>query len=164
MQKVQLKWKLQEAKDHSVQRHCSNCGRTVRFTDTMIRRHNANGKNIYRFAIYKCEKNHTWNKKLEIYQAHTDHARVVEKPSEPPSQLTIINIKDYQTIGIEKITITLADVQGKFRVDKIIADQIKDWSRTDVIKRIQEGKICINNEPVKPSTRLKTADEIQIDL
>ncbi|MCF6411443.1 S4 domain-containing protein [Pseudalkalibacillus salsuginis] len=164
MQKVQLKWKLQETKDYSVQRHCSNCGRTVRFTDTMIRRHNANGKNIYRFAIYKCDKNHTWNKKLEIYQAYTEHARVVEEPSEQPSQLTIINIKDYQTIGIEKITITLADVQGKFRVDKIIADQIKDWSRTDIIKRIQEGKIRINNEPAKPSTRLKTADEIQIDL
>ncbi|WP_221568325.1 S4 domain-containing protein [Alkalihalobacillus sp. TS-13] len=164
MQKVQLNWKLQETKDNTVERHCSNCGKTVRFTDTMIRRHNANGKNIYRFAIYKCDKNHTWNKKLEIYQAYTDHARVVEEQQEQPGQLTAITIKDYQIIGIDKIMIKLSDVQGRFRLDKIIADQIKDWSRTEVTKRILEGKIRINDEPAKPSSRLKTADEIRIEL
>jgi hypothetical protein len=27
-------------------------------------RQNANGKNIYTYAIYKCGKDHTWNRKL----------------------------------------------------------------------------------------------------
>ncbi|WP_261134364.1 S4 domain-containing protein [Bacillus sp. Marseille-Q3570] len=164
MQKVRLTWKLQEINDNIVERHCSNCGKTVRFTDTMIRRHNANGKNIYRFAIYKCDKNHTWNKKLEIYQAYTDHARVVEEQPEQPSQLSEIKIKDYQTNGTDKITIKLSDVQGRFRLDKIIADQIEDWSRTEVTQRIHEGRILLNDEPAKPSSRLKTADQITIDL
>ncbi|MDX8361573.1 hypothetical protein [Cytobacillus sp. IB215316] len=51
------------------QRYCSNCGRVVLFYDTLIRRHNANGKNIYRYAIYKCEKNHTWKKSLKLIKA-----------------------------------------------------------------------------------------------
>ncbi|WP_408009197.1 S4 domain-containing protein [Pseudalkalibacillus sp. A8] len=164
MQKVQLTWKLHETKDNSVERHCSNCRKTVRFTDTMIRRHNANGKNIYRFAIYKCEKNHTWNKKLEIYHAYTGHARVVEEQKDQPCKLTTITLKDYQTIGTEKITIKLADVNGKFRLDKIIAEQVDDWSRTEVIKRIQEGNIRVNDKPSKPSTKLKKEDEILIYL
>lgn len=55
---------------------CSNCGRIVLFFGTNVRRHSPNGKNIYRFAIYKCEKNHTWNEKLAIYKAFTDHREV----------------------------------------------------------------------------------------
>ena len=59
-------------------RYCKNCRRTTLFTDTNIRRHNANGKNIYRFAIYKCPKNHTWNQKLHIYKSFTDHVETVD--------------------------------------------------------------------------------------
>lgn len=61
MQKVQLSWSLYENQQNTIEKYCKNCRRTTLFTDTNIRRHNANGKNIYRFAIYKCPKDHTWN-------------------------------------------------------------------------------------------------------
>ncbi len=164
MQNVQMTWSLQEAQDMTIEKHCSNCGKSVLFTDTMIRRHNANGKNIYRFAIYKCEKNHTWNKKLEIYQAYTDHARVVEEEKESTNKVCKIPIEDYAEKGIEQVQIELTEVEGNFRIDKTIAKQIDEWSRTEINKRIQEGTIQINNRSIKPSTQLKTSDQILIIL
>ncbi|MGM7703484.1 S4 domain-containing protein [Pseudalkalibacillus sp. Hm43] len=164
MQNVQMTWSLQEAQDMTIEKHCSNCGKTVQFTDTMIRRHNANGKNIYRFAIYKCEKNHTWNKKLEIYQAYTGHARVVEEEKEATNEVCKIPIEEYADKGIEQVQIELSEVEGNFRIDKTIAKQIDEWSRTEINKRIQEGTIQINNRPIKPSTKLKTTDQILIML
>jgi hypothetical protein len=164
MQNVQMTWSLQEAQDLTIEKHCSNCGKTVRFTDTMIRRHNANGKNIYRFAIYKCEKNHTWNKKLEIYQAYTNHSRVMEEEKDPTSQVCKIPIQKYENNGIEQVQIELSEVEGNFRIDKTIAKQIDDWSRTEINKRIQQGTIRINNHTIKPSTSLKKADQITISL
>lgn len=76
--------KKQEA--DTVTKQCKMCGKVTIFTDTTIRRHNANGKNIYQFAIYKCPKNHSWNKKLDIYKSFTNHvdpATLVPSEFEP---------------------------------------------------------------------------------
>lgn len=44
MQKVQLSWSLYENEQNTIEKYCKNCRRTTLFTDTNIRRHNANGK------------------------------------------------------------------------------------------------------------------------
>ncbi|HPL54232.1 MAG TPA: hypothetical protein PLW11_08900 [Bacillota bacterium] len=60
-------WKLTNVSDdNTTMRHCHNCGRKVIFVDSGKRRRNANGKNIYEYAIYKCKKGHTWNRLLGI--------------------------------------------------------------------------------------------------
>ncbi|WP_257350786.1 S4 domain-containing protein [Pseudalkalibacillus decolorationis] len=165
MQIKQLTWNLHDSNIEITElRHCSNCGKIVIFTDTMVRRHNANGKNIYRFAIYKCEKNHTWNKKLEIYRTYTCHARVVEEQLRETSQLTKIYVQEYMKTGTEQIQIRLDGVEGKFRLDKILAEQLEEWSRTEIANRIAQGKILVNDQMTKPSTKLKLADIISIKL
>jgi hypothetical protein len=70
MNKLSLFWNVgDESENNSVERYCHNCGRKVLFTDSSIKRHNANGKNIYQYAIYKCPRGHTWNRKLAQYKA-----------------------------------------------------------------------------------------------
>lgn len=165
MQIKQITWNLNDTNNDTTElRHCSNCGKTVPFTDTMIRRHNANGKNIYRFAIYKCEKNHTWNKKLEIYRTYTGHARVEEERNSQPTKISKILIEQLVKEGIEQIQITLLGVTGSFRLDKILSEQIDEWSRTEIVERILDGKIIVNNRKTKPSTKLKQTDLICILL
>ncbi|GIP41425.1 hypothetical protein J31TS4_47050 [Paenibacillus sp. J31TS4] len=58
------------------ERYCPSCGAMTGFADTGIRRHNANGKTIYRYAIYKCRREHTWNRKLAVYKAGSREAAV----------------------------------------------------------------------------------------
>lgn len=43
-------------------RYCPRCGRKVEFHDSGKRRQNANGRNIYKYAIFKCARDHTWNR------------------------------------------------------------------------------------------------------
>ena len=69
MNQLSLNWELYEERIDSVERYCSGCGNKVAFYDSMVRRHNANGKKIFQYAIYKCEKGHTWNKVLNKYLA-----------------------------------------------------------------------------------------------
>lgn len=92
-----IKWDLHasDLKQLTIERHCHNCGRKVKFHDSMIRRHNANGKNIYQFAIYKCEKGHTWNKKLNIYKSFSEHVAVTEwiEPAIESPTLEMISIQ-----------------------------------------------------------------------
>lgn len=56
MSNITLYWKLSQIPEITTKKHCKMCGKLSAFTDTFVRRHNANGKNIYQFAIYKCEK------------------------------------------------------------------------------------------------------------
>ncbi len=51
-----LHWRLSQKPERAVKKHCKMCGKGSVFTDTNVRRHNANGKSIYQYAIYKCEK------------------------------------------------------------------------------------------------------------
>jgi hypothetical protein len=52
-----------------VEKWCPNCKKKTEFRDSGKRRQNANGKNIFEYAIYKCKKGHTWNLKLRKYKA-----------------------------------------------------------------------------------------------
>ncbi|WP_002145068.1 hypothetical protein [Bacillus cereus] len=165
MQKVQLSWSLYENELATIEKYCKNCRRTTLFTDTNIRRHNANGKNIYRFAIYKCPKNHTWNQKLHIYKSFTDHVETVDMAQQEQTETnTIISITEYKESGIEEITITLEIVLGSHRIDKALSTYISDWSRAAIVDKIKNGRIQLNGRHLKPNTTLTEGDFISICL
>ena len=72
MQKQTYQWRLYGDTNDTVVKYCSHCGSKVVFTDSGKRRRNANGKNLYEYAIYKCERDHTWNRVLKTYKASTE--------------------------------------------------------------------------------------------
>ncbi|MDF9615183.1 cytoplasmic protein [Bacillus cereus] len=165
MQKVQLSWSLYENQQNTIEKYCKNCRRTTLFTDTNIRRHNANGKNIYRFAIYKCPKDHTWNQKLRIYKSFTDHVETVDMTQQDQTETTTtISITQHKESGIDEITIGLDLVFGSHRMDKALSTYISDWSRTLIVDKIKNGDIQLNGQQMKPNTILSEGDYISICL
>ena len=68
---LKINWNLKECAPREEERYCHNCGKKVIFRDCLIRRENANGKNISRYAIYKCPQDHTWNKKLADFKSRS---------------------------------------------------------------------------------------------
>ncbi|MGF9817238.1 S4 domain-containing protein [Brevibacillus agri] len=151
-----------------VQRYCRNCGRTVFFFDTNVRRHNANGKNIYRFAIYKCAKNHTWNEKLAIYKAFTDYVEVPdladgETVEEAPA-LPVLPVLAYREQGVQEVQIFIESAAARYRLDKLLADQLDGWSRSQIVRKIKDGEIRVNQQRVKPGAILCANDRIVFSL
>lgn len=159
---ITIRWTLSQIPECTVKKHCKMCGKISIFTDTNVRRHNANGKNIYQYAIYKCEKNHTWNKKLAIYKTFSEHVAEMEEHQEESSFLSTIPINSFIQQGIKMIYIVLDDVIGKHRIDKVLANQIEDWSRSQIIKKIEKGMIHLNDQVIKPSSRLSKGERISI--
>ncbi|HDR4421164.1 cytoplasmic protein [Bacillus cereus group sp. BfR-BA-01379] len=165
MQKVQLSWSLYENEQNTIEKYCKNCRRNTLFTDTNIRRHNANGKNIYRFAIYKCPKDHTWNQKLRIYKSFTDHVETVDMTQQDQTETTTtISITQHKENGITEITIVLDIVFGLHRIDKALSTYISDWSRTRIVDKIKNGDIQLNGQQMKPNALLSEGDSISICL
>lgn len=162
MLNITFRWKLSQIPERVVKKHCKMCGKLSDFTDTNVRRHNANGKNIYQYAIYKCEKNHTWNKKLAIYKSFSEHVAEVEERKEESSILSTIPILSLAEQGIKVIHIVLDDVIGQHRMDKVLANQIEGWSRSQIIKKIENGTIQLNNQVTKPGLRLSKGEHISI--
>ncbi|MED4728575.1 S4 domain-containing protein [Aneurinibacillus migulanus] len=162
MLSITFHWQLSQIPERAVKKHCKMCGKLSVFTDTNVRRHNANGKNIYQYAIYKCEKNHTWNQKLAIYKTFSEHTAEIEEQKEESSIMPAISIISLAEQGIKVIHIVLDNVIGKHRIDKVLANQIEDWSRSQIIKKIEKGTIQLNEQVIKPSSRLSKRDRISI--
>lgn len=152
--------KKQEA--DTVKKQCKMCGKVTIFTDTTIRRHNANGKNIYQFAIYKCPKNHSWNKKLDIYKSFSEH---VDPANLVATEFNLIQDGEKISLFISTETsyeINISSAEGSFRLDRTLADYIEDWSRTEIVQKIKNGEILLNNGLTKPSQKLSIHDKILI--
>ena len=153
----------QKREAETIRKNCKMCGKVTIFTDTTIRRHNANGKNIYQFAIYKCPKNHTWNKKLDIYKSYPDH---VDPESIVPTEFETITEKEKFSIQQLKeqpvIKFKLTIVEGSFRLDQALASHIEGLSRTEITRKIKNGTILLNNEQTKASQKLYVNDTIMI--
>lgn len=60
------------------------------------------------------------------------------------------------------IHIVLDEVIGTHRIDKVLANQIEDWSRSQIIEKIEKGAIQINEQVIKPSSRLSKGKRISI--
>ncbi|MED4313293.1 RNA-binding protein, partial [Heyndrickxia coagulans] len=95
-------------KVETVVKYCPNCGKVVNFYDTLMRRHNSNGKNIYKFTIFKCEKNHTWNRKEKIFKSYDPKLEIKNRdfPNEAPqNDNEKINLVTHLKNGFNKICI-----------------------------------------------------------
>jgi hypothetical protein len=167
MNKLTLKWEFDDITEDKVERYCHNCNKKVPFIDSMKRRRNANGKSIYEYAIYKCEREHTWNKLLKSYNANTDiktflEEEMIEAPRyETPKELLI---SEAVAAGIKEIEILINVTIGRQRIDKLLALYISDLSRTQVKVWIDSGKIQIDNCNIKPDTIVRNHQTIQIKL
>jgi hypothetical protein len=156
---------FQKQEANIVQKQCKMCGKVVTFTDTTIRRHNANGKNIYQFAIYKCPKNHAWNKKLDRYKSFSEH---VDPNSLVPSEFKHVPENEIIVMDSSKasdfIEITISAIDGAFRLDKALSEKIKGISRSAITEQIKKGTILLNGCLTKPSQRLTNHDKILIKV
>ena len=153
----------QKREANTIKRNCKMCGKVTIFTDTTIRRHNANGKNIYQFAIYKCPKNHTWNKKLDIYKSFSDH--VIPESLIPTEFETIIENEKFSMQRLKEqpvIEFKVTVVEGGFRLDQALASYIDGLSRTEIIRKIKNGTILLNHTQTKPSQKVNLHDTILV--
>jgi len=50
------------------------------------------------------------------------------------------------------------------RLDRFVADNIPEFSRTYLQKLIEDGHITVNRQPVKPGLRLATGDKVEITI
>lgn len=160
--KLSLNWCIYSNEIDSEYRYCHNCGKKVTFKDSLKRRQNANGKNIYHFAIYKCEQGHTWNKPLETFKAMDGLENNVVEKNYLNSEYENVNISELVERGIKEVEILLFKFEGKIRLDKFMADRICDISRSSIVKQIENGNIRVNGELVKHSFNLKEKDCITL--
>ncbi len=171
---VNLVWNLyQEETLHTIQRHCSTCGRIRHFTDTGRIRRNANGKNIFEYAIYRCEKGHTWNQKLRRYKAGESGQSIGSddnehngngNPEPATRKIQPVSLSYYQNQGISKLCIQLDVVEGGWRLDKLLAAHITDVSRSRIRALIESGRILLNACETKSGVIIKQKGTIQINL
>lgn len=160
---IEFTWELYPDKEElSTVRYCTNCNKKVPFYDSLKRRHNANGKDIYEYAIYKCERGHTWNKLLKTYKAIADEIGFVEPAAEKKMKADIISVSHLSEKGVGSISILLQEVEGRWRLDKVLANQIEDVSRAQIEKMILQGTIMVDGEISKPSAVLKSNQRITV--
>ena len=148
---LRLTWRL-VAQREAVVRYCQGCGRATEFRNSFKVRRNANGKTIHQFEIYKCERDHTWNRKV----AATDGSLAVEDG--PGTQVSRLLLKDLQQAGGAEIH--LERVSGKWRLDKVLADQMPEASRALVRSWIDEGKVLVNGAREPGKRQLQSGDVI----
>jgi hypothetical protein len=167
MNKLTLKWEFNAIAEDKVERYCHNCSKKVVFSDSMKRRRNVNGKNIYEYAIYKCERDHTWNRPLNNCGTQRDRIEFLEDEIQPiyqyesPKELLL---SETMAAGVEEIEIYVQAIKGRHRLDKLLAQHIIDLSRTQIALWIDGGKIQVDNCNVKPDTRVKNQQTIKIKL
>jgi hypothetical protein len=164
MEKIIYSWEIYSDEDDSFRRYCHNCGSKVTFTDSGVRRHNANGKDIYEYAIYKCERGHTWNKMLGMLKPTNDIRKFAGRKVNQGCCLDNINIGLHKVNNVKLIEIYIKEIGSKVRLDKILSRQIIDLSRSQIEKMINHGEILVNSQTVKPGVILKKGYTIAIEV
>lgn len=163
MEKVlDLQWKIYRSEVIGVERYCHNCGEKMLFKDSLKRRQNANGKNIFHFAIYKCINGHTWNKKIEVIKTKAGLTNEMVEYSQRDSIYDMIDISDSYYGMYNRIDVCLKVMEDKERLDKFIADKLVHISRNKVVDFINLGHIRVNREIVRSNYKLRVDDVINI--
>lgn len=161
-----LNWTFNQVTEESIMKYCPQCRRKVPFVDSNKRRHNANGKDIYQFAIFKCPNDHTWNKRLDIYKAkpvlptHDTEKEFHKKGIEDP----MVSVQELLQQGIHTIQIHIASVERTVRLDQALSKKILDLSRSQIQKLIKQGKIQVNSQVVPPKYLVRENDRIHVHL
>ena len=161
---VELVWELSPGPEElAIVRYCSGCKDKVLFGDSLKRRRNANGKNIFEYAVYRCEKGHTWNKPLAAYKAseYEDPPVVTARQELAPERVCVAALRER---GVSGVSIALKAVEGRWRLDKLLAKQFEDLSRTQIETMIRQGAITLDDATVKPGVAVKAEQRIRIDL
>ena len=63
---------------------------------------------------------------------------------------------------MERLDLTVADIESGERIDKYIADRIEDISRSAVTKLIDDGKVTIGDKAVKKNYKTAPGDNISV--
>jgi hypothetical protein len=132
----------------------------------MKRRHNANGKAVYQFAIYKCPNDHTWNKKLAIYKAKTvlSTEDVEMKIENEVAKDPIESVQELLQQGVKTIQISIQSMDKPIRLDLVLSTRIQDLSRTQIQKWIKQGRVHENSQIVSPKYLVRAQDQIHFHL
>lgn len=170
-----------------VNRYCANCGKVVPFADSGKVRRNANGKNIHVFAIYKCPKDHTWNKRItedpltaaaevqaererELWCGRErgswnscpgDHPGADSQTASQPQPLSVNNLR---VAGFSTIAIKILAAPAGMRLDQVLAQYLREISRSEWQRRIKEGSVLVNGNIVKVSFALRESVEVSIAI
>ncbi|MBU5675477.1 hypothetical protein KQI88_03490 [Alkaliphilus sp. MSJ-5] len=160
--KLSLNWNIYNGKIDKEERYCHNCGKKVEFKDSLKRRQNANGKNIFYFAIYKCPNGHTWNKGIDTFKAKSGLENVDEDFMIQESKYDEIQIAQFKKDGITEIEIYINTLQEKIRIDKFLSSKIQDISREKIVELITKGFIRVNNNQVKSKVNLREKDVVTL--
>lgn len=177
MSQIVLNWELFEERIDSVERYCSGCGNKVMFYDSMVRRHNANGKKIYKYAIYKCERGHTWNKIINKYLSNkyntlsnpdslesNGYAKEEQYKKEGDKKIKVekFSVLKYKKENVNRVDILIECEDYKIRLDKLLNENLIDISRTLIQKKIKDEQILVNDIKTKSKYTLKHGDKITI--
>ncbi len=160
--KLSLTWNIYNGKIDIEERYCHNCGKKVAFKDSLKRRQNANGKNIFHFAIYKCPNGHTWNKGIDTFKAKSGLENCVDEFVIQESMYDEIQIAQVKRDGITEIEVNINTLQAKIRLDKFLSSKIQDISREKIVELITEGSVTVNNKQVKPKVNLREKDIVTL--
>ncbi|MTI65202.1 MAG: DUF1062 domain-containing protein [Firmicutes bacterium] len=173
MEKNIFYWELNQREIEKVYRYCPRCKSKVTFYDSLLRRHNANGKSIFKYAIYKCSKGHTYNKIINRYKSSKVNELNEINTSSTSSYLKDENfnlekkevsiekilVKKYKEKNFKKIKIVI-NGNANERLDKLLGDNILDYSRNQIQTKIKKGKVIVNDKKVKPKYRVNDGDYI----
>ena len=64
----------------------------------------------------------------------------------------------------DSFVLTVAEADLGKRLDAFLAERIEGWSRSRLQRQIENGDVLVNEKEAKPSYKLRTGDEIDIDL
>lgn len=160
-------WKIHGFGNETIRRYCHNCGHVTGFKDSGKIRRNANGKDIFVFAIYKCENDHTWNRFLGNFKSRsiTDEAESPETPmDEKESLIAEIDLAESAAAGNDFVEILIEEAGSRVRLDKLLAGNLKGLSRSKIASMIERGKIRLDDRLVKPGTTVTEGAVITIML
>ena len=165
MKSKHINWVIQKKSVQEERRYCHNCGQRVVFRDSLVRRQNANGKNIHHFAIYKCERGHTWNKKIDQFKAieHLENKRVEFNSEEKVHKNCEIVLETLIREGYKILEITVESTE-KIRVDKLLSKYILDQSRTQLSRFFSDERVTVNDKVVSGCYKICHVATIVIKL
>lgn len=160
MSTYSVEWSLSGESSRIVERYCPNCGKTVVFTDSGKVRRNANGKDIYAFAIYKCPREHTWNRKIE--------GDPLLNGSDPDAkwgggsfEMTVLS--ELRVLGFTELRAVVRGAAGE-RLDRALSARLVGVSRTEWQKRIEEGTVTVDGKRVKAGYLVRGESVVMVQL
>lgn len=165
MKKAMINLNVMNMEIETIERYCHNCGKKVLFTDSLKRRQNANGKNLYNYAIFKCSNGHTWNKMLGIVNSKDGNTEKETPENEEflcETSLEPISLHHYKKLGYEQIELIINSIAKKIRLDKLLSMYIKDLSRSQIQKLIENKKILVDDKITKIDLSVKSNQKLSI--